>query len=473
MREEAATRRSLYAEHMNLAQQAWESDNVTRVLDLLNQHRSEPGREDLRGFEWHYLWHLCHSVRLTLSDHQNVVTAVAFAPSGKLLATGGMDDLVKLRDPATGSVLATLPRTAEPVRSVCFSPDSKSVLVVAGKSVKLWDVATLRERFAVPAQSRMVKAAAFSPDGSTVAVGGLGPDISLWKPVDGSVTTLTGKGGWAYALAFSPDGKSLASGGAFEGTAQLIVWKVATGEKHALKRRTDQSVSSLLPPEDVRRKHFIVGLGTVFSVAFSPDGRFLAAGLGNSPDTGHGEFVARVWDVASGDERVTCSGHEQAVMSATFSPDGKTLATSSMDATIRLWDPLTGRSTAVFRGHTNGIISAAFAPDGLTLASASLDRTLKIWDTAPERDRDTLFRGSQLGISSLAFAPDRRTLAAGSADGKTRLWDASTRRLLGVIDGDLRRSAHRGSRPGRSHTGDGLQRPPREALGHADPATAR
>src|SRR5262249_58892634 len=68
-RQEAATRRSLYAAHLNLAQRAWEGDNVVRVLDLLNGYQPAPGRDDLRSFEWFHLWHLCHSDRLTISDH--------------------------------------------------------------------------------------------------------------------------------------------------------------------------------------------------------------------------------------------------------------------------------------------------------------------------------------------------------------------------------------------------------------------
>ncbi len=440
IRQESLTRRSLYAEHMNLAQQAWESDNVTRVLALLNQHRGEPGREDIRGFEWYHLWHLSHAVRRTLGDHQNVVTSVAFSPDGKQLATAGMDRTVKLRDPSTGAVLAELPGITEPVRSIVFSPDSKSLLVVAGKKITLWDLSTNHERAAMPAQSRMVTCAAFAPDGSTIAVGGLGPNVSLWTPPNGKIATLTGKGGWVYSLAFSPDGKRLAAGGAFEGAAQLIVWNVASGAKRALKRRVDPGSSSLLPPENVRSENFLVGVGTVFSVVFSPDGRLLGAGFGNSPDTGHGEFVARLWDVGTGQERATFSGHDQAVMSVMFSPDGKTLATAGLDATLRLWDPETIRSKAVFRGHTNGIISAAFAPDGQTLATASLDRTVKLWDATPERERDTLFRGPEFGASALAFSGDSRVLAVGSADGMTRLWDVATSRPIGLLEGTLQAS---------------------------------
>ena len=152
MRQESATRRSLYSAHMNLAQRAWEMDNVGGVLDLLNQHRPEPGREDLRGFEWYHLWHLCHGARLTVSDHQGAVTSVAFAPNGRLLATAGEDLTVKLRDPGTLLTLTVFGKLTEPVQALVFSPDSKTLVTAEGGTVKLWDVASRQER-ASPAKA--------------------------------------------------------------------------------------------------------------------------------------------------------------------------------------------------------------------------------------------------------------------------------------------------------------------------------
>src|ERR1700751_4166783 len=92
------------------------------------------------------------------------------------------------------------------------------------------------------------------------------------------------------------------------------------------------------------------------SVAYSPDGKFIA--------TGSYDRTAKVWDAASGKEIVTLTGHTAAVEAVAFSPDGKTLATGSYDATVKLWDWAAAKEVATFRGHTNMIRSLALSPDG-------------------------------------------------------------------------------------------------------------
>ena len=434
LRQESATRHSLYSAHVNLAQRAWEMDNVVGVLDLLNQHRPEPGREDLRGFEWYHLWHLCHGARLTMSDHQGAVTSVAYAPNGRLLATAAEDRKLKLRDPGTLLQLTVLGKLTEPVQALVFSPDSKTLVTAAGGTVKLWDVASRQERAALPEQPDPVTCVAFASDGVTLAAGGPSPVVTIWNTTNGHLTSLKSPGGGVQAVAFAPDGKTLAAGGSFEGAAQLILWDLASGQKRALTRKSETAPSFPLPPEDVQRRYFLVGLGTISSVAFSHDSKILAAGFGMSYDSGDGETITRLWDATTGKERASLSGHRDAVSAVAFSPDGKTLATASIDTTLRLWDPDTGRNKAVFRGHTSSVLSVAFSPDGKTVATGSTDRSVKLWDVVPEQERDTL-RGDQLGVTCLAFSPDDRILATGGWDGRTKLWSLTTNDPPSALEG--------------------------------------
>jgi WD40 repeat protein len=77
--------------------------------------------------------------------------------------------------------------------------------------------------------------------------------------------------------------------------------------------------------------------------------------------------------------------HGGAVWSVAFSPDGKTLASGSMDKTVKLWEVATGKVKATLKGHTDAVYSVAFSPDGKTLASGIFDKTILLWDVSPEK----------------------------------------------------------------------------------------
>jgi WD40 repeat protein len=122
--------------------------------------------------------------------------------------------------------------------------------------------------------------------------------------------------------------------------------------------------------------------GSVRSVAFSPDGRLLASGSCGQRDSRdfciQGEI--KLWDVASGREVRSLTGHTNWVYSVAFSPDGRLLASGSADETIKLWEVASGSEVRTLSGHTNTVYSVAFSPDGRLLASGSGDATIKLWD---------------------------------------------------------------------------------------------
>jgi hypothetical protein len=157
--------------------------------------------------------------------------------------------------------------------------------------------------------------------------------------------------------------------------------------------------------------------GAVESVAFSPDGRLLASGSWDN--------TVKLWDVATGREVRTLRGHTDWVRSVAFSPDGRLLASGSWDNTVKLWDVATGREVRTIRGHDIEVESVAFSPDGRRLASGSGDGTVKLWDVATGQEVGTLrgYTDSALGwVLSVAFSPDGRRLASGSKDGTVRIW---------------------------------------------------
>jgi WD40 repeat protein/serine/threonine protein kinase len=161
---------------------------------------------------------------------------------------------------------------------------------------------------------------------------------------------------------------------------------------------------------------------SVMSVAFSPDGQTLASG---SIDR-----TVKLWDVASGLERVTLKGHTDRALAVAFSPDGKTVASGSRDTTVKLWDVATSKVRATLEGHKHLVSSVAFSADGRTLASASAEGTIGLWDVASGNLKKTL-SGDQAQMT-LAFSPDGKTLAAGTREhvyrgsGTLQLWDLDT-----------------------------------------------
>jgi WD40 repeat protein len=165
--------------------------------------------------------------------------------------------------------------------------------------------------------------------------------------------------------------------------------------------------------------------GRVNSVAFSPDGRLLASGS----DSG----AVELWDVQTG-QRLDQSpeGHADAVWSVAFSPDGRLLASGSEDSTIRLWEVETGQPVGQpLQGHTDSVYSVAFSPDGRVLASGGADNTVRLWEVETGQPVGQPLQGHTDWVWSVAFSPDGKLVASGSADNMLRLWDAQTGQPVG------------------------------------------
>jgi hypothetical protein len=105
----------------------------------------------------------------------------------------------------------------------------------------------------------------------------------------------------------------------------------------------------------------------------------------------------------------------------TFSPDGRLLASGSVDKTVKVWEAASGRLLHTLSGHTSWVFSVAFSPDGALLASGSTDKTVKVWEAATGRLLHTLSEHTY-PVTSVAFSPDGRLLASGSGDHTVRLW---------------------------------------------------
>jgi WD40 repeat protein len=117
------------------------------------------------------------------------------------------------------------------------------------------------------------------------------------------------------------------------------------------------------------------------STVVSSDGNTLAVSIGDT---------VQLWDLASGELRHTVTGDSGLMTSATFSPDGRTLAVASAEGTARLWDTATGVLVHTLIGHAGAVNSVGFSPDGRTVATAGADGTVRLWDASTGQIRHTL-----------------------------------------------------------------------------------
>jgi WD40 repeat protein len=389
------------------------------------------------------------SVRLR---HDGPIDVLAFSSDGKLLASAGQDRTIRFWDAATWKELRKWSEQNKAIYAVAFSPDGKLFAATTEGAkpgsglIRLWDAATGRPQVEFQADG-MAGSLAFSPDGKVLAVSESKPGQPALVFRDAATGKQLQRINGSWTAAFSADGKLLATG-----TGGTILFQEPDSGKvvRELADRNDrEQVGSLAFSPDGKllaasgqqiRPRFIpttwlweVSTGKLLDrlegwrrPVFSPDGKVLAVTDADTGDQGR----LRFWDVAARKELRTAD-RGSGYVAAAFSPLGagpsgklgKTLAAipnPPRTQELQLWEVDTGKRGPFPDRHSGIVYAVAFTPDGKALASAGYDRTVRVWETATGKElRRFETKGPALRV---VFSPDGRALAGATTEGQVYLW---------------------------------------------------
>ncbi len=353
-------------------------DSAQQLLDA-----SQP---DLRNWEWGRLTHMCE---LDAASYKmgGPVDAVAYSPDGKSIASGDMKGKLTVRDVQTGQGYE-VPQ-GQYVLAVAYSPDGRQIATGSSdKTIHILDAANGDVLKTLKGHTDGVLSVRFSPDGKQLLSGSYDNTARLWDiATEAELQTLRGHSWWVWSAEFSPDGNRVVTAGQ---DGKAIVWQRSTDDPF---RHDSSATDGIVRPTSglplyTQITEFTGHDGAVYSARFSPDGKLIATG-------GYDKMVM-VWNPDEVEpididnrlhhrpdmklEYIRLAGHDGPVRSVGFSPNGKLVLSGSEDNSIRLWDVAAGEEIKALRGHGGIVRSCTFSPDGKLVLSGGDDESVRLWD---------------------------------------------------------------------------------------------
>lgn len=362
------------------------------------------------------------------------IQCVEITPDGERLLGGGADGRVRVWNFQKGTTEAVSTVGHDrPITEIALSADGKMLATLGNdQTVRLWrlfmPIAPSMDR----AIDAAVKGVAVARGGEVVAAGDEAGRIHLWRGEDVEPRRLSGHEHQVWALALSSSGSRLASADRAGG---IVVWDTAEGRAlHRLPgdgkaiwwigyvddgRRLATGGAGGIVLRDAETLEQVAAYpqdaGEVTRAALSPDGKLLAM----STNTGR----VRILDLASGAATRDIQVVDDVVWSVAFSPDGRTLAVGASDEVASLWDVATGERRAGLGGQTGGAMDLAFLGNGATLAVVDRHGQLHLWDVVSNRRLAPPIPAHDRAIWRLAVAPGGNSFVTAGDDGRLRLWD--------------------------------------------------
>jgi RNA polymerase sigma factor (sigma-70 family) len=347
-------------------------------------------------------------VAVSLLGLASVMATQDFAKDGQVNPKSP-DALQKEDDSAKGGLKpswkaqATLEGHKDEVLCLTFGVDQLATASKDG-SIKLWNVANAKEEGACkyPVELGPMRSMAFTPDGKTALLV-FGEHIGVWDTSKNGFPKATIGGASPLALDSGDDGFRLVLRHTEDSGKNLQIMVIS--------RFGSQDEELGFGPSESKG---LLGHNEVEIARLSQDGAVLASGTADKAIT--------LWKVSEKKEQAVCKGHTDALLAVEFSPDGKILASSSKDGTVRLWDVATGKELAVLKGHEGQVHCVAFSPDSNTLASGGTDKMIVLWDVKAAK-RLTVLKGHTEGVLHVAFSRGGNMLASASKDKTVKLWE--------------------------------------------------
>jgi WD40 repeat protein/serine/threonine protein kinase len=390
-----------------------------------------------------------------LRGHRDLVNGLAFSHDGRRLASSSDDASAKIWDAEKGEEILTLRGHRATVNAPAFSPDDRRLVTASDDgTAKIRDAGSRQESLALRGHQGRVTSVDFHPDGRHLLSAGVDRTLKVWDPRTGRMSLdLRGVSRPVWRAVYSPDGRMMASAGGDwtkrDESGEVVVRDAADG-RVIRSRKAHRSVAwcvafspdghllassggeaSRGPGEillwDIAsgRQSRTIGAVMPFGihfVAFSPDGRRIASATLDGS--------VQIWDVESGEPVRTLDHHRSRVYGVAFDHEGTRLVSASEDNTLAIWDLAAETPPLTLVGHTYYVLQGIFSRDGRRLASASVDHSVKVWDAATGEELLTL-RGRGGVVSSVAFSPDGQRIASAGLDGVVRVWDATPRSAEG------------------------------------------